>query len=564
MLIDDKDKRRRIATDEAANMVKRRQFVKQAAVLGATLAAADALSPLTPTSASAQTVPDRWDEETDVIIVGTGAAGYTAAIEAKDAGASVVMIEKARTFGGRAIHSNGDCQLPVSHMQKKAGIEDRVEWAFEDYFTNGEHRAVPEVLRVFVEGAADTALWLEKLGIVWSTPHLQMPDCRVPRTLSPVTSPNYKGSAGISIIDVLNQQTVKRQIPIKLEHRLTAILRPDPKGPVLGIQATHAGKTLNFKARRGVILATGGYNANHRMLRAANPLLDESWNWAGGPYTQNTGDAHVLSMQVGAGFADGSFTPSLWFVFGSPQIFVWDPPTPESPFIRGGIGFPSRNRSAILVENDGKRFVDESTWGTGDSEVSSPWVNAVLRLPKRPRNVWAVADSVGAGEIGWKHAQFVDPAAQKNPYLDPTRLATADTLEELAAKMGIPAEGLKATLSKYNLRVDEEFGRPVPYTPIVKPPFYAAKMAPLFADQSSGMRVNTKMQIIDQASLMVETGASESVPIDKEAVIPRLYGAGEFTGGSFGASRGHGKLGSYMVQGRVAGKAAAAEKPWGS
>ena len=186
----------------------------------------------------------------------------------------------------------------------------------------------------------------------------------------------------------------------------------------------------------------------------------------------------------------------------------------------------------------------------------------VLDLPKRPRNVWAIVDSVGAATIGWRREQFIDPAGQKSPYLDPKLIATANTLDELAVKMGIPAAGLNATVAKYNLLVDPEFDRPIPYIPIAKPPFYAAKMSPLFADQSSGMRVNSKMQLIDQAFQHVDSGASASVAIDNEAVIPRLYGAGEFTGGSFGASRGHGKLGSYIVQGRIAGKLAAAEKSW--
>ena len=187
-----------------------------------------------------------------MLVVGTGGAGFAAAIEAADAGARVVMIDKAKWFGGRTIHSTGDCQMPVSHVQKKVSIEDRVEWAFDDYYQNGGRRAVPEVLRVFVEGAADAALWLEKFGIVWSNPRLQTPDCRVRRSITPTASPNYKGAGGISLIDVFHQQAVKRQIPIKLEHKLVQILR-DGSGPVLGVQAQYRGQVLNLKARREVV-----------------------------------------------------------------------------------------------------------------------------------------------------------------------------------------------------------------------------------------------------------------------------------------------------------------------
>ena len=371
MLDDENDERYTLSGDDNVKELERRTFVKQAAGIGATVAAAGVGS-LTATIAAATAAQNQWDDEADVIVVGTGGAGYAAAIEAKDAGASVLMIDKAKWFGGRTIHSNGDLQMPASHIQRKAGIEDSAEWAFEDYYKNGEHRAVPEVLRVFVEGAADTALWLEKLGIVWAPmPRLQTPDCRVRRTLTPVASPTYKGAGGISLIDVFNQQAVQRQIPIKLEHKLAAIIRPNRKGPVLGVQVEHAGRMLNFRARRAVVLATGGYNANHRLLRASHPLLDEMWSWAGAPYTQNTGDAHLSSAQVGAGFADASAPPSIWMIYGSSQVFRWEPQTPDTPFVRAGIPVPSRNNSVILVENDGKRFTNEYAFNS-NAEITSP------------------------------------------------------------------------------------------------------------------------------------------------------------------------------------------------
>jgi hypothetical protein len=249
-------------------------------------------------------------------------------------------------------------------------------------------------------------------------------------------------------------------------------------------------------------------------------------------------------------------------IFGSSQVFRWEPQTPETPFTPAGLRVPSRNNSVILIENDGKRFFNEYDFNT-NAEVTEPGMVAFLALPKRPRNVWALVDSVGAAAIGWKPEQFSDPTAQKTPYIDPQLIATADSLERLAERIKIPFEGIRSTLARYNTLVDHDFGRPIPYTPIAKGPFYAAKMCPLFADQSSGMRVNTRMQLIDQAFQHVDEGETASVAIDQEQVISRLYGAGEFTGGSFGEARGHGKLGSYMVQGRVAGRNAAAEAPWG-
>jgi len=289
--------------------VTRREFFRDAAAAGVVATAAATLGPRVVHAAPG--IPDKWDAEADVIVVGTGVAGYAAAIEAADAGATVLMIEKMKFVGGNSILAGGNCMMPVNHLQKKAGIEDHVEWAFEDYYNNGEHRAVPEILNVFIKGAGDTALWFEKLGIVWRGPTMQNPDNRVPRTLRPDVSKTYQGANGLSLIDVLNQNAVKRQIPIKLEHKLTQLIRPDPAGPVLGVVVQNAGKTLNFKAKKAVVLATGGYKANHRMCRAWHPLLDEQFNWSGGPYTQTTGDGAFAAMAVGAGLGDASWPCSF-------------------------------------------------------------------------------------------------------------------------------------------------------------------------------------------------------------------------------------------------------------
>ena len=141
------------------------------------------------------------------------------------------------------------------------------------------------------------------------------------------------------------------------------------------------------------------------MLRALHPQLDEPWTWAGAPYTQSTGDAHLASLRVGGGLADGSSPPSLWMIFGSSQVFRWEPQTPETPFTPAGLRVPRGNNSAILVENDGKRFFNEHAFNT-NADVTDPGMVAFLALPKRPRNVWALVDSVGAAAIGWKPEQF--------------------------------------------------------------------------------------------------------------------------------------------------------------
>ena len=560
---------------EKKQRVSRREFLKGAAAAGATMAAAGMLGPLTPT-ASAQ-VPDKWDAEADVIVVGTGMAGYGAAIEAKDAGADVMMIEKEKWYGGNSVLAGGNCQMPVNHINKAAGIEDRPEWAYEDYWTYGQHRGVPEMIKLFVDNAADTALWLEKLGVVWNkTPSLQG-DCRVARTLVPTVSATYPGgleagiNSGMALIAVLNKAATDRKITMKMETKLTRLIRTDPKGPVIGIEAVSGGKTLNFKAKRAVVLATGGFKVNNQMVRAWHPLLDETFQWSGGPYTHTVGEGHLAAMAIGAGLTDTSFTMGFPNNFGRSVYVYWDPvgemtaKAKKSPVLASPLGTPDKPSPwAFLVENDGNRYVDENSRPAGEGSLDDPWTVAWLMLPKRPRNVWAVVDSAGAAALKWNLDDFKNASETKSPYLDPKWVAYADTIADLATKMGMPPANLEATVKKYNeyaaAGVDKDFKKPKPFNPIAQGPFFGAKMILFAHDQSNGVRVNTKLQVIDQ-TFQLETGSAPSVPLDKERVIPHLYGAGEFAGGTFGAARGSGKMGSYAVQGRLAGKNAAKETP---
>lgn len=130
--------------------------------------------------------------------------------------------------------------------------------------------------------------------------------------------------------------------------------------------------------------------------------------------------------------------------------------------------------------------------------------------------------------------------------------------------MGVPAANLQATITKYNgyaaTGVDKDLKRPAPMYPIAKPPFYAARIALICHDQCTGIRVNQRMQVVDQSDQW-QPASAPGKPIGEEKVIPHLYAAGECTGGTGGAIRGSGKRGWYMVHGFVAAENAAKEKP---
>lgn len=545
------------------NKLTRRNFIKGAAAAGATAAAANLLNPFARTAFAESEVPTKWDEETDIIVVGTGVAGYGAAIEAKDAGADVIVIEKEKWYGGNSLLSGGNMQFPANHIQKAAGIEDKTEWAYEDVMIMGEHRNAPELVKQFVENSADTALWLEKLGIVWNPKPSLQAGCRVARTLVPDLSDTYPLARGLSEIFVLNKAAEERKIPVKLGYKLTRLYRADAKSPVVGIEVEVDGKKINMKANKAVILATGGFKANHQMIRALDPRLDEEFSWSGAPYTHTTGDGHFAAAAVGAGFVDMSFVCEFNFRVGSDRYVIWEPQTMDAKLGSGGLAFSTAGiPNMILVENDGNRYSDESKFVTGHVVWNAPHCEAYLNLPKRPRASWMIVDAAGAKDLAWKAEDFKNADPTKAPYLDPKLVATGATIAELAGKMGIPAANLEATLKKYNeyavAGVDKDFERPAPMNAIKTGPFYAARIMFGTHDQSAGMRVNSKMQVLDQ-TLQAEAGSGPSVARDEERVIPHLYAAGEVNGGLFGADRGSGKMGSYLIQGRFAGKNAVKE-----
>jgi len=523
-------------------------------------------------------LPSQWDVVADVVVVGSGAAGFAAAIEAHDAGASVVIIEKeTQFFGGNALLSGGNQQLPANFIQQAAGIEDHPEWGVEDFLIDGDHRSSIELLQLFCNNANDTAMWEQNLGIVWNkTPAVQGGN-RVARALVPAASPNYPGTNGFSVIYVYNKALNSRGITVQLGKKLTQLYRPDLTSPVVGIQVQDllTGKTLNYKANKGVVLATGGFKGNHQMVRDFDPQIDEMFIWSGYPYTHTTGDGHVAAVQVGAGYIDCSWPISFGHnKFGTSVDQVWTPtlnqgdPTKIPPSITSGLSNTSP-KYGIMVAADGNRFVNEAIWGATDTiEVQSPDMIAYFNLPFKPRNVWAILDATGVKAAGssWALTNF-QAATQPSvaPYLDSAYLAWSNTISGLADQMAVSATALAATIARFNgfatAGVDSDFARPAPMTPISTPPYQAAKFLIGAHDQPGGIRVNSKLQVLDTQSYPISRGSGPSTSLDSEPVIPHLYGAGEFCGGFWGTTRGHGKIGAYTIMGRFAGRNAAQEIP---
>ncbi|MCL2756938.1 MAG: FAD-dependent oxidoreductase [Coriobacteriia bacterium] len=557
--------------------LSRRSFLKGAGVAGAAVAATSfaACTPevedpdwdLTGMEGSPWVLPTKWDIVTDVIVVGTGDAGGPAAIRAYDEGAEVLVIDKGDFYGGCSAIGGGNVQLACTHVQVAQGISDRKEWAFEDTMEHGLYRSNPEVLQAWIDESGPYAKWAETAAkMEWGQVTSQEP-ARVPRSHR---SQGYRGQAngaGINMVMRYHDAAEARGIPYLLENKMTKVYRK-VNGPVVGVEVETPEGIKNYKARRAVILCTGGFKSNPQMIRSYHPLFDEHLIYSGWPDVNNTGDGHLAIMNIGGACVDMSFIMEFSGRLGSVQYVRWDRPHFDNPSTSTGIA-SSRIQNVIFVNNSGNRYLDEDEWEAGHTLPWTPWMVAYLLIEGRPRMEWWVTDNKGAVDIGWKNqeASFDNPDRTKTPCAEPGWVAKANTIAELATKMGVPSAALGATVTRYNGLVaggkDTDFGRSR-LNDITEPPYWAARWCRMSHDQCTGIRVNAKAQIPDTAYLFQPYSGSENhqpVPISQEPVIPHLYAAGECTGGIGGAIRGSGKRGYYQVFGYIAGYWGAHETP---
>jgi len=502
-----------------------------------------------------------WDHVADVVVVGTGAAGLPASVVARDLGASVIAIDENYDVGGHAMVSGG--RIPLgggTSFQRKYGIEDSVEQVFLDHtnhLTPQARYSDRDLIRVWAEENAPTFEFLVENGVKFhENPPVVASDGTVPRlAVSRPYSDNIKETInhrnGSGLIRHLEARARAKGVKFLLRHKLTGITRKSPaSGRVLGIKATSDGRDVHIRARRGVIIATGGHTANVEFRRIFDPRLTEEYQTAGEPWSRQTGDGEILAMAIGASLwatANQSTeagravtkTRHIGCRYGYDNL-KW---LPESPVfhLAGASGLTVRDwQNVILVNRLGQRF-----WNEVDESYA--FVNAALGVNGSETNgggpIWAIFDAEAVKREKW---------GPEPPNVDPNGwFFTAGTIAELARSIAnpyqknpMPAPALEDTVAKYNSYVDmgkdPEFGKPSPLFKLQVPPFYAAWSTPILHDCLTGLRIDTKCQVIDM----------------KGAVIPGLYCAGESAGG-FAL---HG-LPRCCVFGRIAGREAAlAEK----
>jgi succinate dehydrogenase/fumarate reductase flavoprotein subunit len=533
----------------------RRKFIKVGATAIAGIASQER-------DAAAQT-QIRWDRTADVVIVGAGASGLPAAIMARDRGASVIVIEANHDIGGHAMVSGGRVPLGGgTSMQKKYGIADSADQVYLDHTNhkNSEFRYCDrDLVRMWADENVTSFEFLIENGVKFNDTKPDfvnggtVPRLCVAQVFSENLNETINGSPGSGVVRPLEKSARAKGAQILLKHKMTRIIRENPgSGKVLGITARFEDKDMNIRATKGVILATGGHTSNVAFRRMFDARLTEEYQVAGEPWTKQSADGEMLAMAIGASLwgtsnqsNDGGRAVIKTRHIGVRYGYVnlkWNPKSPMFPQA-GGSGLTVRTfQNMILVNQAGRRF-----WNEMDDSYAflsaCLGTNGNLGRDGKANGggpIWAIFDADAVAREQW------DP---KPPNVDPNGwFFSADTIAELAGKIKNPyqrrpisASVLEETVNKYNGYVDAgkdgEFGKPTPMYKIQKPPFCAAWSTPILHDTLTGLKINTKCQVIDRNG----------------QAISGLYACGE-TAGGFAL---HG-LPRVIVFGRIAGREAAA------
>lgn len=459
-------------------------------------------------------LPGKWDKEADVVVLGAGAAGLSATVEMTGVGADVVLLEKESICGGSSILAGGAMAFAGTDLQKEKGIKDSVDLFRKDLIKVGERKNVPELVDAYLENQLDTYYWMKDLGIKFFGV-FQASGQSVPRS----------HQASKLYIKILKETAEKRGAEILLETPGKRLI-VDAKGRVIGVKAESKGKTISVKAKKAVILATGGFARNTEMLENFVPGMSKTIPMAGPGVT---GDGHLMAFKLGAALRDmayikGTYGMHINYLVNRKYMIL---------YYLGG----------IIINKWGRRFVDESI----------PYKLIGDACLKQPDAVgFEIFDSKIAEEGEKTGSHFYRPSFQKG------LLVVADTIEGLAMKIGVPAQALKETIEKYNGDInlygrDTMFGRTSlvagtgKLVKIDTPPFYAYEAGVGMPGTYGGILVDKYMHAIDVYG----------------CIIPRLYVAGETTGGFHGAAYMTGTaLGKAFIFGRIAGRNAVKEKPW--
>ncbi|KAA9220774.1 MULTISPECIES: flavocytochrome c [Aerococcus] len=436
----------------------------------------------------------------DVIIIGSGGAGMTAAITANDLGLETIIFEKTDKIGGNTNKASSGMNASETGYQKAAGVDDKKEDFFQETLKGGHGTNHQDLLHYFVDHSAQAIDWLADLGIVLDNLTITggMSKARTHR-------PHDGSAVGGYLVKGLKANLEKRQIPVLTQADVQEILVD--KGQVKGVKVAVDGENYQVQGQ-AVIIAAGGFGANAKLVEAARPEL-AGYVTTSGPGI--TGDGILMAQELGAGTVDMD------------QIQVHPTVHQEEGIL---IGEAVRGEGAILVDSQGQRFTNE----LGTRDVVS---QAITDLPDHKARLifdQGVRDRAKAIEF----------------YAAKGYVTEGDDLDQLAEKIGLPADQLTQTVADYNQGLTEgkdELGRTTGLHRLDQAPYYAIEIAPGVHYTMGGLSIDQEARVLKA---------------DGSGYIPGLYACGEVVGGLHGSNRiGGNSIAEIIVFGRLAGQRAA-------
>ena len=449
----------------------------------------------------------------DVVVIGAGGAGFSAAITAKNAGANVVLLEKMPAVGGNSLISGAEMNVAKNWVQPKLGInDDSPELHAQDTFKGGDGKGDMKVINVMTHEALDAAKWCrDYLGVRFEDDNLFFFGGHSrKRALIPV------GHTGTEFIAKFQAKADELGIPVITNMKAEELIK-NKDGRVVGVKATMDGSEYTFNAKGGVVLATGGFGANPEMVKKYNPKIDERFKTTDAPGT--TGEALYMAERAGAQLVN----------MGYIQTYpICDP-------ISGAIELiaDARFDGAIMLNQEGKRFVEELQRRDVLSEAI---------LNQTGRYCWVLwNDKIGSISNTVK--------AHANEYEAFTKqgiMTTCDDLKCIADFTKIPFDQLRKTVKRVSDMAgkgnDKDFNHRSGLVDMQQGKYYVIKAVPSTHHTMGGVRINEKAEALTAEG----------------KVIPGLWAAGEVTGVTHGTNRlGGNAYTDIIVFGRIAGEAAA-------
>lgn len=482
-----------------------------------------------------------WDAAADLVVVGFGGAGAATAITAVEAGASVILLDKApegQEGGNTRVAAQG--YLNTSTPEGAATYLNAL---------CGPYTVPQDMVKVWAEEMCKNNEWLSSIG---GDPQehqhqvgIEFPDLPGADSVHKFHHGDILGYS--KTWEMLAEAVRVRPIEVKYECPATRLIQDPLTQEVIGVVANHKGKSINIKARKGVVLTCGGFENNQEMIR--NYLTGVPYCYtSGSPF--NEGDGVRMAMELGA---------DLWHMnnFAGPSMALKVPDYPTT-FSMMALHFSHEPAGGMVVVGpDGKRFTDEK-YKTRHGKVEHHGKWYALRTPcpmymifdQAMMNDGPIYD--GKPTHGWTQIMSGYTWSKDNKAeLAKGWIKTAPTLSALAKLLDLPEGSLDETATRWNSQVaagsDADFGRTKMFQPFGAGPFYAVELSPSMLNTQGGPRRNARAEIV----------RPDGSP------IPRLYSAGELGSIFSYLYQGTGNIGECFAFGRIAARSAVAQKAWG-